>query len=77
MQKLTYVKEKELLVLAIKTVGLSPEKKDAIRKDLTDKTGIEKVIIVEGEFEYIGEENKSEKTTFYGEGEVEYAFKNN
>lgn len=51
--KLTYIKNLNLLVCCLGLSGISLEERECIRDELTTRTGIEKVLIVEGSFEVI------------------------
>lgn len=60
MFDLTYVESLGLLVCALNTYQMQKEAKDYIREELQEKTGIEKVLVIEGSFEVV---KKSEEFT--------------
>jgi len=58
MFDLTYVESLELLVCAIDTAPMKKEIKDSIRIELQEKTGIQKVLVIEGSFEVVKKNEK-------------------
>ncbi len=58
MFKLTYVESLVLLVCAIESAPMKKEAKDSIRTELQEKTGIQKVLVIEGSFEVVENNEK-------------------
>lgn len=58
MFKLTYVESLGLLVCAIESAPIKKEAKDSIRTELQEKTGIQKVLVIEGSFEVVEKNEK-------------------
>lgn len=53
MFELTYVESLGLLVCAVTSSQMQKEARDSIRSELQEKTGIEKVLVIEGSFEVV------------------------
>nr|DAZ01797.1 MAG TPA: hypothetical protein [Caudoviricetes sp.] len=80
MNKLTYVQEKDLLVLAMPATQIKKETKDRLALELKEKTGIKNVLVTEGEFEVCGSVDYSETEDFtagYTSDGDQYVFQNN
>lgn len=58
MFNLTYVESLGLLVCAIESAPMKKEVKDSIRTELQEKTGIQKVLVIEGSFEVVENNEK-------------------
>ncbi|MBT2732110.1 hypothetical protein [Carnobacterium sp. ISL-102] len=58
MFNLTYIESLELLVCAVDVAPMKKETKDSIRTESQEKTGIQKVLVIERSFEVV---EKSEK----------------
>ena len=53
MYKLTYVESIELLVCTLDASVVKDEVKKRIRKELQSRTGISKILVIEGSFEVV------------------------
>lgn len=52
MFNVTYIESKNLFVVAVATSHLKKESKDRIREEITLRTGVEKVLVIEGSFTF-------------------------
>lgn len=52
--KIYYIKDKDLLIVQTSNTNLSYDSKQRMKEELSRETGIKNILVLEGEFEYIG-----------------------